>query len=189
MINARYTTQVPRLFHFSEDRTISLFFPRITRASNNKEPAVWAIDERHAPSYWFPRECPRACCWAGETPLSDAGRLLLGLGGAQRLHAIEAGWLKRVRACRLYAYEFDSHSFKCEVPEAGYWTANQEIVPLSVTSIGDLLDRHIEAGIEFRIVRNLWPLIDAIIAASLDFSIIRKANAQPRQYESADLCL
>ena len=170
-----------RFFHFSEDRTISLFRPRIAPTADSAKPSVWAIDEAHAPSYWFPRDCPRACCWAGATPLSDGGRLLLALGGAQRLHAVEAGWLNRVRACRLYAYEFDPHPFRCEVPEAGYWTANQEIVPLSVTSIGDLLDRHIEAGIELRLVRSLWPLIDAIVASGLDFSIIRKANAQPRQ--------
>ena len=53
--------------------------------------------------------------------------------------------------------------------------------PLSITPLGDLLARHVEAQIELRIVRNLWPLIDAIVASGLDFSIIRKANAQPRR--------
>jgi hypothetical protein len=46
--------------------------------------------------------------------------------------------------------------------------------------VGDLLARHVEAAIELRIVRSLWPIIDAIAASGLEFSIIRKANAQPR---------
>jgi hypothetical protein len=46
--------------------------------------------------------------------------------------------------------------------------------------VGDLFSRHVEAGIELRIVKNLWPIIDAIIPSGLEFSIIRKANAQPR---------
>jgi hypothetical protein len=31
-----------------------------------------------------------------------------------------------------------------------------------------------------RIVPNLWPVIDAIVASGLQFSIIRKMNARPR---------
>jgi hypothetical protein len=57
----------------------------------------------------------------------------------------------------------------------------QEVAPLSVTAVGDLLARHVEAEIELRIVSNLWPLIDAIIASGLEFSVIRKANAQQRR--------
>lgn len=168
------------LFHCSEDPTIAVFRPHVAPTSSEREPFVWALDEEHAPSYWFPRECPRACCWAGQTPILEAAAPLLGLGGARRLHAIEAGWLERVRACRLYAYEFDPVPFKPKVAEAGYWVTGAEVGPLSVTTMGDLLARHVEAGIEVRIVRNLWPLIDAIVASGLEFSIIRKANAQQR---------
>jgi hypothetical protein len=96
------------------------------------------------------------------------------------MHAIESGWLERVRACRLYAYEFDSALFTPKIAEAGYWVARCEVVPVSVSPVGDLLARHVEAGIELRIVPNLWPLIDAIFASRLEFSIIRKANTQPR---------
>jgi len=169
-----------RLFHFSEDGTITLFRPRGSRVGKDKQPSVWAIDDVHAPSYWFPRECPRACCWAGEASPPDARCHLLELGGSRRLHAVEAAWLGRIRDCRLFAYEFDPKPFNSELPDAGYWTATQEIVPLSVTTMDDLLGRHIEAEIELRVVKNLWPLIDAITASGLDFSIIRKANAQPR---------
>jgi len=171
---------VRRVFHFSEDPTIALFQPHVAPTSNEIEPFVWAIDEEHAPSYWFPRDCPRACCWAGKAQTTAAGAALLALGGAPRLHVIEAGWLERFRACRLYAYEFDPAPFTPKIAAAGYWVSRCEVAPLSVTPVGDLLARHVEAGIELRIVRILWPLIDAIIASGLEFSIIRKANAQQR---------
>jgi hypothetical protein len=45
----------------------------------------------------------------------------------------------------------------------------QEVAPLSVTAVADLLARHVEAEIELRIVSNLWPLTDAIIASGLEF--------------------
>jgi hypothetical protein len=171
---------VHRLFHFSEDPAIALFRPHVAPTSSETEPFVWAVDEEHAPSYWFPRDCPRACCWAGETPILETGAALLALGGARRLHAIEGAWLARVRACRLYAYEFNPASFKQKVAEAGYWVTREPVRPLSVAPVGDLLARHVEMKIELRLVRNLWPLVDAIVASGLEFSIIRTANAQPR---------
>jgi len=170
----------PQLFHFSEDPSITVFRPHVASTSVEKEPFVWVIDQEHAPSYWFPRDCPRACCWIGRKPVLDAGRVFATLGGAQRVHAIEVGWLHRMWACQLYAYEFDSEGFEPRNTDAGYWVARDEVVPKAVTPVGDLLSRHSDAGIELRIVSNLWPLIDAIVDSGLEFSIIRKANAQPR---------
>jgi hypothetical protein len=175
---------VPQLFHFSEDPSIALFRPRVAPTSIEREPFVWVIDREHSPSYWFPRECPRACCWAGRKPILKAGHALLGQGGVKRLHAIETKWLERMRACRLYAYEFDSAGFEMRIAEAGYWVARGPVSPLSVTPVGDLIARHAEAGIELRIVTNLWPLIDAIVASGLEYSIIRKVNARPRSDEA-----
>jgi hypothetical protein len=53
--------------------------------------------------------------------------------------------------------------------------------PISVESVGDLIAKHETAGIELRVVTNLWPLIDAIVGSGLGFSIIRKQNALARQ--------
>jgi len=169
---------VQRLFHFSQDATIQLFVPHLAPTSNETEPFVWAVDEMHAPSYWFPRDCPRVCCWAAGSQFD--GNSLLALGGAPRLHALELDWVERFRHCQLYVYEFDSAPFVPKIPDAGYWVARDNIVPLSVEPVGDLLTRHAQAGIELRIVKNLWPLIDAVVASGLEFSIIRKTNAQPR---------
>src|SRR5262245_517351 len=100
------------LFHFSENPSIEVFVPHVAPTSNETDPFVWAIDESHAPSYWFPRDCPRACCWTPDDGLPDRGSALLGLGGARRMHAIEACWLDRFRACKLFAYQFDSSLFE-----------------------------------------------------------------------------
>lgn len=168
------------LLHFSENPDISVFEPHVARTAAERDALVWAIDEEHAPSFWFPRDCPRACCWRGEGTPSEAGKALLGLGAKQRMHAIELGWLERMRGCRRFAYRFDPVPFREHNTEAGFWTTEKAVKPVAVEPVGDLLERHAHAGIELRMVPNLWPLIDAIVESGLRFSIIRKANALPR---------
>ena len=51
------------LWHVSEDAAIARFEPR--------EGRVWAIDTRHLPLYWFPRDCPRATFWAVDETTDD----------------------------------------------------------------------------------------------------------------------
>ncbi|MEI9992717.1 MAG: DUF6886 family protein [Rhizomicrobium sp.] len=169
------------LLHFSEDPNIAVFRPHVPASSPDNPPLVWAVDEDHAPGFWFPRACARACCWSAGKPLTEIGRTLLGMGANTRMHAIESGWLERMRACRVYVYRFDPAPFAIhKVPEAGYYAAEEAVTPLSVEPVGDLLALHAAAGIELRIVPNLWPVIDAIAASGLEYSIIRKANALPR---------
>jgi hypothetical protein len=168
------------LLHYSEKPDISVFKPHVARTAAETEAFVWAIDEEHAPSFWFPRDCPRACCWLGDRSPSDPAKALLGMGASHRMHAIELVWLERMRACKLYVYRFDPAPFRAHNTNAGYWTTQQDIRPVSVEPVGDLLEQHVKAGIELRVVSDLWPLMDAIIGSGLCFSIIRKANAQPR---------
>ena len=84
-----------------------------------------------------------------------------------------------MRACEVFVYRFDPVPFALYNANAGYYSTTQTIEPLSVEPIGDLLALHAQANIELRIVANLWPIIDAIVASGLEFSIIRKANALP----------
>ena len=180
---SRYKRRLmPALLHFSENPHISVFHPHIPARSSGafSGPMVWAVDEEHAPGFWVPRDCPRACCWSGGRPLSETGRALLGLGAGERMHAVEGAWLERVRACTLYVYRFDPEPFEFYNRNAGYHAARQTLIPLSVEPVGDVLDLHARAGIELRIVPNLWPLIDAIIGSDLEFSIIHKEDALPR---------
>ena len=39
------------------------------------DPLVWAVDTRHLPMFWFPRDCPRGTFWARpETSDADVER-------------------------------------------------------------------------------------------------------------------
>jgi hypothetical protein len=166
---------MPHLLHFSEEPDIKIFRPHVPASSPDNPPLVWAVDEEHAPGFWFPRQAPRACCWSVGNPMTEAGRTLLGTG--TRMHAVETTWLERMRACRMYVYRFDAAPFGVYNKAAGYYSTTDTIAPMSVEPAGDLLALHAQANIELRIVANLWPIIDAIVASGLEFSIIRKMNA------------
>jgi hypothetical protein len=56
-----------QVLHFSEDPSITGFVPHVAATSQQPEAYVWAVDGRQAPSYWFPRDCPRAMAWVVES--------------------------------------------------------------------------------------------------------------------------
>ena len=51
------------LWHFSEDPSLGWFRPHAPGTNPEAPPLVWAVDTRHAPMFWFPRDCPRGCIW------------------------------------------------------------------------------------------------------------------------------
>jgi hypothetical protein len=185
------------LWHVSEDASIERFEPHVplhktevrSRGLGSREepfepiaasrgPYVWAIDTRHLPMYWFPRDCPRGTFWAApETTAADADRLL---AGAARVHAVEGAWLDRIRAARMVAYRLPQETFATDPEVGGYWLSTEPVAPLEVVELGDLLARHAAAGIELRIVENLWPLWDRVIASTVEFSGVRLRNASRR---------
>ena len=166
------------LWHVSEDASVERFEPRVSVTVERAEPRVWAIDTRHLPMYWFPRDCPRGTFWAApETTEEDAERLL---GGALRVHAVEGAWLDRIRRARVVAYRLPEETFAPDPEVGGYWLSPDPVVPLELVELGDLLVRHADARIELRIVDNLWPLWDRVVASTLEFSGMRLRNAQPR---------
>lgn len=167
------------LFHFSEDGTIGRFEPRLRPSDPSKPPVVWAIDAEHAPHYFFPRDCPRVCFWPNSASTPDDVARFLGLTAARKVIAIESGWLERVRRCRLFAYRVPADTFVLEDAPAGYFVSTVAVTPLSVEPVGDLLERLAESGVELRITPSLWPLHDALVTATLDFSMIRLRNAAP----------
>jgi hypothetical protein len=166
------------LWHVSEDISIERFEPRVSVTVERDEPCVWAIDTRHLPMCWFPRDCPRGTFWATrETTAEDAARLL---GGALRVHAVESAWLDRIRAARVVAYRLPEETFAPDPEVGGYWLSPEPVEPREVVELGDLLSRHAEAGIELRIVENLWPLWGRVIASTVEFSGMRLRNARSR---------
>jgi Family of unknown function (DUF6886) len=141
---------------------------------------VWAIDEEHAPLYWFPRDCPRVTVWPGSDTAPETIERFFADTEARRVHAIEAVWLRRLRACELYAYRLDAGAFEPRDDADGHWVTTEVVSPLGVEPVGDLLARHADVGIELRVTPSLWPLHDAVAGSDLRFSIVRMRNATPR---------
>lgn len=155
------------------------FVPHVPATKPDHPPAVWAIDELHAPLYWFPRDCPRVTAWprtAAERPGFEAAFTTT----AARVHAIETSWLDRLRTVELFRYSFSAADFTAWTAASGQWVADREVAPSAVEPVGDLLAAHAAAGIELRVVPSLWPLHDLAISDRWDFSIVRMRNAQPR---------
>jgi hypothetical protein len=170
------------VLHFSEDPTITRFVPHVAATAQHAEPYVWAVDAALAPGYWFPRQCPRAMAWVRpSTTAADRDRIL-GAGCGQRVHAIEYGWLAAMRAVRLYAYRLPAAGFRPIGKGRPYAQVSVEpVAPLGPPEpVGDLLDHHAAAGIQLRVLDNLWPFWDEVIASTVDFSGIRLRNARPR---------
>jgi hypothetical protein len=154
------------LWHVSEDPTIDRFEPRDGR--------VWAIDTRHLPLYWFPRDCPRATFWAVEETTDDDIDRFLGGDRTRRVHVIEPVWLERMRNAHLFAYRLPEATFELE---DRYWISHAPAKPVECVDLPDLLAVHATAEIELRIAPRLLELWDRVIASTLDFSGIRLRNA------------
>ncbi|MEP7223887.1 MAG: DUF6886 family protein [Actinomycetota bacterium] len=166
------------LWHVSENAAIGQFVPHVSATASSSEPRVWAVDTRHVPFYWFPRECPRGMFWAASTSALDDVDLL---AGATRVHAVEGGWLGRIRSAKVVAYRLPEESFEPDPEVGGYWLSRESVAPLEMVELGELLELHAAAGIELRIVSNLLPLWERVAASTLEFSGIRLHNAQPRR--------
>ncbi|MBB5866969.1 hypothetical protein F4553_000348 [Allocatelliglobosispora scoriae] len=168
------------VLHFSEDPTITVFTPHVAATARQPDALVWAVDAPRSPDYWFPRRCPRAMAWREpQTTAADADRIL---GAADRVHAVEYTWLPRLQSVRLYAYRLPAAPFAPigdPVPHAH--AARVPVRPLGPPEpVGDLLELHRAAGIELRLLDNVWPFWDRVTASTVGFSGIRLANAAPR---------
>lgn len=165
------------LWHFSEDPSLGRFLPRAPAANPEAPPLVWAIDTRHAPMFWFPRDCPRGCVWPVSTTSAEDAERFFGQTSAARIHVIEADWLERVRACRLYAYRLPTAAFEPHGTVGGYWVARERVDAIERAEVGDLLERHSAAGIELRITPSIWPFWRRVIASTVEFSGSRLRNS------------
>jgi len=152
------------VLHFSEDPTLTRFAPHVAATAQVPDAYVWAVEAARCPDYWFPRQCPRAMAWVDEST-SDIDRdRIIGAGCGTRVHAIEYGWLDAMRTVRLYAYRLPAAPFRPigEPPHAH--VAVEPVVPLGPPEqVGDLFELHARAGIQLRVLENLWPFWDHVI--------------------------
>ena len=152
----------------SEDPALGRFVPR--------DGKVWAIDTRHLPLYWFPRDCPRATFWANADTSDEDVETWLGGERGRRVHAIEPSWLERMRTATLYAYRMPEETFELE---DRFFVSAAAVDARDRVDLGDLLRLHAEAGIELRCEPRLLELWDRVLATTLDYSGIRLRNALP----------
>ena len=164
----------PALWHVSEDATIERFVPHHRPGHANEEALVYAVDTRHLPLYWFPRDCPRATFWATSETSGEDVRRFLGGERLRRVHVVEPAWLERMRAARAVAYRLPEEAFE---PWDRFWVSRAVVEPLELVELGELRELHAGAGIELRADAELLALWDEVVASTLDFSGIRLRNA------------
>jgi hypothetical protein len=164
------------LWHFSEDPGLGRFRPHVPATNPDEPPLVWAVDTRHAPMFWFPRDCPRGCIWPVSGTTAEDRERFFGQSAAARIHVMEAGWLTRMQECRLYAYRLPAGSFRAH-EVGGYWVADEQVDAIDQVIIDDLVGRHARAGIELRITPSLWPFWQQVTNSTVEFSGSRLRNS------------
>ena len=172
-----------RLFHFSEDFSITHFEPRPTRPPKARpaghdwlnDPLVWAIDEAHVPMYLFPREVPRILLWRKEgTTQADADRFF-GRSNATTIAYVETRRFAELTRTTLARYELPNSTFT-DLDDAGMWVSKASVTPLGMTTIDRLEQALLAAGVELRLVPSLVPYAD-VWQTTLHASGIRLGNA------------
>jgi hypothetical protein len=70
--------------------------------------------------------------------------------------------------------------FECIDECAGYFVSREEVVPVRMEVIDDPIGEMVKREVELRLVPRLWALREAVVGSSLQHSIIRMRNAEPR---------
>ncbi|MGM0883053.1 MAG: DUF6886 family protein [Bacillota bacterium] len=168
------------LYHFSEESDIKILKPRAAKAFPHLEPVVFAIDQEHAVHYFFPRDCPRVIYWKEDWSTDEDIQSFFSDSKVDKIIVVENDWLDRIRNTKLYVYTFAEDGFELfeEAKTAGYYISKQEITPIKVELVGDLLGKILAEKVELRFTPDLYPIRDKVISSSLDFSIIRFRNAK-----------
>lgn len=139
---------------------------------------VWAVDEAHAWTYLFPRDCPRVLLWPVESTTSgDREHWLHAADG--KVACIEWDWFEQLSSTTLYRYELPPESFRPLETEDTEWmyVSRVEVTPMNVAPIGSLLDALASSGVELRLMPSLAPLHGAW-ESTVHFSGIRLRNAK-----------
>jgi hypothetical protein len=99
-----------------------------------------------------------------------------GQSDAVRIHVMEAGWLPRMQACRLYAYRLPAAAFRPH-EVGGYWVADEPVEATEQVIVDDLVGRHAAARIELRVTPSIWPFWRRVADSTLEFSGSRLGNS------------
>ena len=163
------------LWHVSEDDSIRRFEPHRAATAVLDDKLVWAIGTRLLPLYWFPRQCPRATFWAESATTDVDVERFLGGDRTRRVHVVEPQWLERTRTQRVIAYRMPEETFVED--DDRFWISSEPVEPLELVELGDLVEKHRQAGIALGTEDDLLGLWTEVIASSLGYSGIRLRNA------------
>ncbi|WP_195576602.1 DUF6886 family protein [Paenibacillus sp. 1001270B_150601_E10] len=167
-----------RLFHFSEESDIAIFEPRVKENRKDMPPVVWAIDEEHAFTFYFPRDCPRIVYTRHDGIIDEDEARFFGQTSASIVVTVETGWYQRIMSTPLYMYELPADTFSLFDAYAGYYISEHTVAPIGKTMLTNALEQLMGMNIEVRFTPNLYPLKEAILNSSIkDFGMHRFANA------------
>ncbi|WP_405156431.1 DUF6886 family protein [Paenibacillus sp. FSL K6-0108] len=166
------------LYHFSEVSDIQVFIPKEKQNRAEFPAVVWAIDEEHEYSYYFPRDCPRIICKKTDTISVENKEKFFKHSNAELIVTVESSWYPRIMNQILYRYHFDDTHFELFDPTAGYYISDQVTKPLQIDRMDGLMERLFKKGIELRFTPNLYSLREAILTSDFkEFGIHRFNNA------------
>ncbi|TCZ79262.1 hypothetical protein E0485_05170 [Paenibacillus albiflavus] len=168
-----------KLFHFSSESNIEIFRPRVKHNRKDMPPVVWAIDQEHEFTFYFPRECPRIVITRSDDMSDEDLTRFFGVSSANKIVTVETHWYKAINEGTIYKYTLPGDSFKLFAKTAGYYISEETIIPEEMQPLDHLLDRLMDMNIEVRFTPSLHPLRDAILRSSIqDFGIHRFENAR-----------
>jgi hypothetical protein len=164
------------LYHFSEESDIHIFKPRMKQNRPDVPAVVWAIDEQHEFSYYFPRDCPRIVIRRTKDMKDEHHELFFKHTNADLIVTVESDWYPRIIQQTLYRYHMDEASFKLFDETAGYYISDQVIIPSYIEKIDHLVERLLARGVELRFTANLYPLRDAVLQSDFQQFGIHRFN-------------
>jgi len=163
-----------KLYHFSEESDIRVFKPRVKHNRQNMPPVVWAIDQQHEFTFYFPRDCPRIVYTKTEGISNEDNYKFFGLTDSSIVITVGIDWYKRIKETTIFRYELPGESFNLFDEFAGYYISEETVKPIEITPLDHLIERIADLNIEIRFTPNLNPLKEALLSSSIkDFGIHR----------------
>jgi hypothetical protein len=173
-----------KLFHVSEEPNIPFFEPRPSpsRFEGLHEDVVFAIGENLLHNYLLPRDCPRVCFYKGPNTSAKDLENFFAHTRADYIMAVENAWLEKIASTTIYCYELPTETFTSLDECAGYYISLQRVAPTSLKVMPYIMSELLARNIELRFMPSLWPLADAVVQSTLQFSLIRMRNAAKKEY-------
>jgi hypothetical protein len=180
LVNLTMQSSLPKLFHISQQPSISIFTPRPSPShfDNVTGDVVFAISEELLHNYLLPRDCPRVTFYAGPNTSDNDKQRFMGSSTASHIVIVENGWYECIKQTILYCYELAPDDFILIDECAGYYVSYKPAIPVAVTVINDIMAALLNRQIELQFTPSLVGIADAVKESSLQFSLIRMRNAK-----------